>query len=66
MSDEDNDLSVLCIIELVERDGFATAIKDLQLAGLTEGLLIRFGIIAALFLRHGYRQLIVLWLGICK
>ena len=49
---EDDDLSILCVVELIESDGFATFVKNLQLAGLSERLLIRFGMTLALLCGH--------------
>lgn len=52
MSYEHDDLSTLCVVELVESDGFATLVKKLQLTGLTKGLLVGFGMAFALFCSH--------------
>jgi len=47
-----DDLSVLCVVQLVERDGFATLVKNLQLAGLSESLLVGLGVTLTLFCSH--------------
>jgi hypothetical protein len=40
VSDEYDHASSFCVIELVEGGGFATPVEDLQLASLSESLLI--------------------------
>lgn len=52
VSYEHNDLSVLCVVELVESDGLATLVKDLQLAGFSESLLVGSGVTLTLFCSH--------------
>jgi hypothetical protein len=44
VSDEHDDLSVLCVIELIESGGLATLVKNLQLACLAKSLLVGFGV----------------------
>jgi hypothetical protein len=56
VSNEDDHASAFCIIELGEGDGFATLVENLQLASLSESLLIRVRRTATLFLRHGCRK----------
>jgi len=44
VSDEHDDLSVLCVVELIESDGLATLVENVELARLAESLLVGFGI----------------------
>jgi hypothetical protein len=61
VSNEDDHAPAFCVIELVEGDGFATLVEDLQVASLSESLLVGVCMTATLFLRHdgrndGYRE----------
>jgi hypothetical protein len=56
VSNEDDHASAFCVIELGEGDGFATLVEDLQLASLSESLLIGVRRTATLFLRHDCRK----------
>lgn len=49
---EHDDLSVLRVVELVESDGLATFVKNLQLTGLSERPLIGFRMTLTLLRGH--------------
>lgn len=52
VSYEHDDLTVLCVVELIERDGLATLVKNLQLTGFSESFLVGFGVTLTLFCSH--------------
>jgi hypothetical protein len=53
VSDEHNNASALCVVELIECGSVAILVKDFQFASLSKGGLIGFGMAASLLLCHG-------------